>query len=177
MALSRSMKNSHHKIWGIGNITLAVCAFALVAGRSITRSDDPTALALVGFACVAVLSAYRLAFSLIMSFNFRVFSATRFRRLITVIIVASIAAGLIHYARFIPSDHATTVISKTIATMFLVAGMSTACLLLHLLWASPHLRSCPKRRPAGTRRLKSAKMCEESGTYSNQRSLRRSRNG
>jgi|GEM_PF-920671 len=171
------MKVAHLRIWGIGSITLAAYAFALAAGRSFSRDDGVSAIAMVLTVCIAVGTAYVLALSLIRRWDFRVSGIARFKRRLTMMVVASFAAGVIHYIRFIPSEDATTFLSKTIATMLMVAGASAASLLLWALWAFPRLGQHRERRHTVVmvRRRSVTGAFDELNSYRAQRSLRRSR--
>lgn len=124
------------RIWAMITITLTMGALILILSREISYVTSADGLVMFILLILATLGIWGLAIYLIIKPGFKMLQSLLFKGSVTMIVTAGIIAGFIHYIRFIPSPEAASALSKVIATLLAIAGMSAWLQLIWVVWAS-----------------------------------------
>jgi hypothetical protein len=111
-------------------------ALILILSREISYVTSADGLVMFILLILATLGIWGLAIYLIIKPGFKMLQSLLFKGSVTMIVTAGIIAGFIHYIRFIPSPEAASALSKVIATLLAIAGMSAWLQLIWVVWAS-----------------------------------------
>lgn len=122
------------RLWGGLTLTFFVAAGVITFGRYMRVADSWDGMLMLVLIVLAILLVYGLAVYFLMRPGSAFFRSGLFKSLVSVIATAAIAAGFIHYLRFMPSREASAMLSKVVATLLTVGGFSAYSLLLHCLW-------------------------------------------
>ena len=122
------------RLWAGITLTLFVAAGVITFARYMRVSDSWDGMLMLVLIVLAILLVYSLIIYFLMRPGSAFFRSGLFKSLASVIATAAIAAGFIHYLRFIPSPEAAAMLSKVVATLLMVGGFSLYFLFLYYIW-------------------------------------------
>lgn len=115
-------------------ITLALSATIIRLAWEIAYHPPLTSLIIIILVILALLGLYALLIYFLIKPDRKKLKSLPMAILVTVMATAGLISGIIHFIRYIPSPLATEPLSIVIATLFLLAGVSTYFLLLWFIW-------------------------------------------
>ena len=122
------------RLWAGITLTFFVAAGVITFARYMRVADSWDGMLMLVFIVLALLLVYGLIIYFLMRPGAAFFRSTFFKSLASAIATAAIAAGFIHYLRFIPSPEASALLSKVVATLLVVGGFSLYFLFLYYIW-------------------------------------------
>ncbi len=129
------MVRPHLRLLLIVSVTLAISAVMVRLGWELTSAAAVGTVVIVALLMLATLGLYALCLYFSIKPNMKKINSPSVKRLLMVIITAAFISGIIHYYRFIPSPEAASPLSKVIATLLLLAGISGYLLVLGYFWS------------------------------------------
>ena len=122
------------RLWGGLTLTFFVAAGVITFGRYMRVADSWDGMLMLVLLVFVMLLVYGLAIYFLVRPSSAFFRTAFFKGLISALATAAMAAGFIHYLRFMPSREASAMVSKVVATLLTAGGFSAYSLLLYCLW-------------------------------------------
>ena len=134
------------RIWFMVTFTLALGAVVVRLVWEVTSTTSVVSLTILALVILTIVGIYALILYLIIKPSLKKIKALPVGIGVIGLFTAGLIGTIIHYIRFVPSPEADPPLSVVIATLLLVAAISSYVLLLWVVWSS-------RSRSEGTRSL------------------------
>ncbi len=123
------------RIWLIVSVTLLISAVIVRLAWAAANAPSAGYLFVVITILLVTLGIYALILYLSIKPSLKKLKSLLVRIWVTIIITGAIIDGIIHFVRFVPSPEAASPLSKVIASLLLMGGISAYLLALWVIWS------------------------------------------
>lgn len=123
------------RAWFLVTLALALGAVIARLAWEVPYSTAVPSLTIIILVIFTIVSIYALILYVTIKPSLKKMKNLAVRVWVTIIVTAAIIGAIVHFIRFVPSPEAMSPLSIIIASLLLIAGISTYLLVLWVTWS------------------------------------------